>query len=266
MLLVITVLFVVPLSTNVFAQTSYDVNIPTGAGHPDAPFFWQSEKDGSTSGDIEIIIGDTLVWKNADTEFHDITSGSEAQGPDGVFFSKPFGPGGSFDYKFSEMGVFPFYCTIHPHMIGVVNVVKNLGSVHSIPNVASGYSDDGLGFEVKYILDTTLEDDVFIDTTENALNFRISGDTENEQIVIILAPELIENPNTVWIDGVMTDFEIDTTSSGIKLIIPIEPYSKEIKIMGTTVIPEFGPMALAILGVSVVSMIILSQKFKTKVW
>ncbi len=77
---------------------------------------------------------------------------------------------------------------------------------------------------------------------------------------------MIENPNTVWIDGVMTDFEIDTASSGIKLIVPIEPYSEEIKIMGTNVIPEFGPMALAILGVSVVSMIVLSQRFKTKVW
>ena len=150
-------------------------------------------------------------------------------------------------------------------MSGIVSVVKNPGSVHSIHNVASGFSDDGLGYEVKYILDTTLEQDVFIDTTENALTFRISGDTENEQIVIILPTELIENPNTVWIDGVMTDFEIDTTSSGIKLIVPIEPFSEEIKIMGTNVIPEFGLMTMAVLGVSVVSMIVLSQRFKLRI-
>jgi predicted secreted protein with PEFG-CTERM motif len=265
-LLVFAVLFTSSLSTVAFAQTSYDINIPTGAGQILSPYSWQNEKDGSTTGDIEVLIGDTIVWKNGDTEFHDITSGSEDNGSDGIFGSKPFGPGNSFTYKFSEMGVFPYYCTLHPQiMSGVVNVVKDLGSVHSISNVASGYSDDGLGYEVKYILDTDLEENVFIDTTENALTFKISGDTENEQIIIILPTELIENPNTVWIDGVMTDFEIDTTSSGIKLTIPIEPYSDEIKIMGTSVIPEFGLMTLTILGVSVVSMIVLSQRFKLKI-
>lgn len=264
-LLAFTVLFTAPLLTNAFAQTSYDINIPTGAGQITAPYSWQSEKDGSTSGDIEVLIGDTIVWKNADTEFHDITSGSDDKGPDGIFVSKPFGPGKSFTYKFSEIGIFPYYCTIHPLMSGVVNVVKDPGSVHSIPNVASGYSDDGLGYEVKYILDTNLEQDVFIDTTENALTFRISGDTENEQIIIILPTELIENPNTIWVDGVMTDFEIDTTTSGIKLTVPIEFYSQEIKIMGTQVIPEFGIMTMAILGMSIVTMIVLSQRFKPQI-
>ncbi len=256
-LLAIVVLFAVPLSTNAFAITSYDINIPTGAGQEFSPYYWQNEKDGSTTGDIEVFIGDTIIWKNADTEFHDVTSGSEDKGPDGIFASNPFAPGKSFIYKFSELGVFPYYCTLHPHMIGIVNVVLDSGSVHSIPNVASGYSDDGLGYEVKYILDTTLEDNVVIDTTENALTFRISGDTENEQITIILPTELIENPNAVWIDGVMTDFETDTTSSGTKLIIPMVPHSKEIKIMGTSVIPEFGFLALGVLSVGLFSTLFL---------
>ena len=261
-LLAFVVLFTIPFSTNAFAQTSYDVNIPTGASDENAPFFWQSEKDGSTTGVVEILVGDTIIWKNADTSFHTVTSGSEANGIDGIFDSKEFAPGKSFTYKFSEIGIFPYYCTLHPWMSGEINVVKNLGTVHSIHNVASGYSDDGLGYEVKYILDTTLEENVFIDTTENALVFKISGDTENEQITIILPTELIENPNTVWIDDVMTDFEIDTTSTGIKLTVPIEPFSKEIKIMGTHVIPEFGLMTLAILSVSIVSVIVVSQRFK----
>ena len=264
-LLAFTVLSGVAFSNHAFAQTSYDINIPTGAGQEYSPYFWQNEKDGSTTGDIEVFVGDTIIWKNADTEFHDITSGTVDKGPDGIFASGPFSPGKSFTYKFSEIGVFPYYCTLHPHMSGVVNVVQDPGSVHSIPNVASGYSDDGLGYEVKYILDTTLEQDVLIDTNENALIFRISGDTENEEIIIILPTEIIENPNTVWVDGTMTDFQIDATSSGIKLTIPIEPLSKEIKIMGTHVIPEFGLMTMAILGISVTAMVILSQKFKPRI-
>ncbi|MFQ5475871.1 MAG: copper-binding protein [Nitrosopumilus sp.] len=264
-LLTFTVLFLVPFSTYAFAQTSYDVNIPTGASSEFSPYFWQSEKDGSTTGDVEIFIGDTIIWKNADTAFHDVTSGSEDNGPDGIFASGTFSPGKSFSYKFSEIGVFPYYCTLHPWMSGVVNVVKDPGSVRSIPNVASGYSDDGLGYEVKYILDTALEQDVFIDITEKTLIFRISENSENEQIVIIIPNELIENPNTVWVDDVLTDFEIDTTSSGIKLIVPLEPFSEEIKIMGTSVIPEFGLMSMTVLGISLVTMIVLSQRFKPQI-
>ncbi len=44
------ILVMIPLSSDAFAQTSYDVNIPTGTASPDSPYFWQSEKDGSTNG------------------------------------------------------------------------------------------------------------------------------------------------------------------------------------------------------------------------
>jgi hypothetical protein len=59
-LLAFVLLIIIPLSTNVHAQTSYDVKIPTGAADPNAPYFWQSVKDGSTSGVVEILIGDTI--------------------------------------------------------------------------------------------------------------------------------------------------------------------------------------------------------------
>ena len=81
-LLAFSILFIVPLSTDVFAQTSYDVNIPTGAADSGAPYFWQSEKNGSTTGVVEILVGDTIVWKNGDVADHTVTSGSAAEGPD----------------------------------------------------------------------------------------------------------------------------------------------------------------------------------------
>ena len=50
------------------------------------------------------------------------------------------------------------------------------------------------------------------------------------------------------------------------LFVPLDADSKILTIVGTSIVPEFGPMTLAILGVSVVSMIVLSQRFKAKVW
>ena len=144
-------------------------------------------------------------------------------------------------------------------MNGVVHVVKNPGSVQTIDRIASGYSDDGLGFEVKYILDTNLQKAVHINTEESTITFTISGNTENEEITFVIPPELIENPNMVWVDGIMTDFEMDDTTTGIKLVIPIAPHSKEIKIMGTHVIPEFGFLVMGILSVGLISTIILTR-------
>jgi predicted secreted protein with PEFG-CTERM motif len=116
-----------------------------------------------------------------------------------------------------------------------------------------------LGFEVKYISDTTLDSTVVVDSDEKTLTFTVSGDTKNGQISFVLPVDLIENPNTIWIDGSMVDFETEAMSTGTKLVIPIEPHSKEIKIMGSYVIPEFGFLAMSILSVGLISVLFLTR-------
>jgi predicted secreted protein with PEFG-CTERM motif len=151
-------------------------------------------------------------------------------------------------------------------MNGVVHVTTNPGSVQTIDRIASGFTDDGLGFKIKYILDTNLQNAVHVNPDEKTLTFTISGDTESEELIINLPSELIENPNTVWVDGEMFDFEIkDISPKGTKqLIIPLLPNSKEVKIMGAHVIPEFGSVAMMILVLSIVSVMVLTQKSKIK--
>ena len=59
--LFVTSMMFLGMSSYAFTQTNYDVNIPTGAASPDAPYFWQSEIDGDTSGIVEITIGDSIT-------------------------------------------------------------------------------------------------------------------------------------------------------------------------------------------------------------
>lgn len=264
----LTLLVIIPTSVVVFAQTEYEIKIPSGASDPGAPFFWSEKNTGITTGEITIYPGDSVTWKNADTAFHTITSVSASSietgdfEVDGVFDSGFFTSGKSYTRQFNEQGDFYYFCSIHPFMNGVVHVTTNPGSVQTIDRVASGLTDDGLGFKIKYILDTNLQNAVHVNPDEKTLTFTISGDTENEELVLILPPELIENPNAVWVDGEMFDFEIEETTSGSKLIIPILPNSKEVKIMGAHVIPEFGSVAMMILVISIVSVMILNQKSK----
>ena len=242
-----------------YAQTFHTIIMPSGSSDPDAPFFWSEKTTGVTTGEITVHPDDSVTWENADTALHTITSVTQSGEIDGVFDSGLIESGDSYSLTFSELGDFYYFCSIHPWMNGVVHVIKDPGSVQSIKNVGSGYTEDGLGFEVKYVLDTNLQNVVHIDPSEKTVTFLISGDTQNEQISLVLPTELIENPTAVWVDGTMVEFETDSTMTGTKLLIPIEPLSKEIKIMGTHVIPEFGFIAVSILGLGLISILIFTR-------
>ena len=263
-LLAFSVLFLVPFSTVAFAQTSYEVKMPTGASDPHAPYFWQSVKDGSTSGIVEILIGDTIVWSNADTAFHTVTSGSEAEGYDGLFDSKEFGPGNSFEYKFSEIGHYPYYCTLHPWMVGTIIVTSGYSI---IPNVGKQAGDGNTYSNVEYDFNRLLST-VTIDEEQKSITFEIIGEakSENHDLELRLPSGLVDGPFVIWIDGnKISDFENIREGDHNVLFVPLDADSKILTIVGTSIVPEFGPMTLGILGVAVVSMIVMSQRFKLQI-
>lgn len=66
--------------------------------------------------EIEINTGDTVLWENRDIARHTVTSN------DGIFDSELIGKGEMFSYKFESAGVYGYYCTPHPYMIGRVVV------------------------------------------------------------------------------------------------------------------------------------------------
>ena len=246
-------------TTSAYAE-DYTITIPIGASDENAPYFWSEKSTGVTTGEITIFPGDSVTWKNADTAFHTVTSVTQSGEENGLFDSGFFTAGKSYTRQFDDYGDSYYYCSLHPWMNGIVHVVSNTGSVQSIDRIASRLSSDSLGFEVKYILDTTLANAVHVDPDEKTLTFTISDSSETDQITLVLPEELIENPNSIWIDGEMvTSFQKETTSSGTKLVLPIDSTSREIKIMGSHVIPEFGFLAISILSLSIISMLFLTR-------
>jgi len=263
-LLAVTVLFLIPISTNAFAQTSYDVNIPTGAASPDAPYFWQSEKDGSTSGIVEILIDDTIIWNNADTAAHTVTSGTAPNNFDDVFDSGLFGPGKSYSFKFTEIGHYPYFCLVHPWMEGTIIVTAGYSI---IPNVGKQVGDGTTFYNVEYDFNRVL-DIVTIEKDQKSITFEIIGDakSENNDLELRLLSELIDGPFVIWIDGTKTsDFEYIRDGDLNVLFIPLDVDSKILTIVGTSIVPEFGQISLGILGMSIVTMMVLSQRFKLRI-
>jgi plastocyanin len=67
-------------------------------------------------GRIEIAAGTTIVWTNDGQVMHTVSA------EDGSFDSGPIEPGERRGLTFSRTGTFPFHCTPHPFMRGVIEV------------------------------------------------------------------------------------------------------------------------------------------------
>jgi plastocyanin len=69
--------------------------------------------------ELDVAVGTTVTWQNADDVPHTATSKDDPQ----VFDSGPLDTDDKFSFSFNKPGKYTYYCKVHPHMTGVV-VVK----------------------------------------------------------------------------------------------------------------------------------------------
>ena len=94
-----------------------DIVMPTKVSRPGC------EKTDSCYTPSEIVIkqGDSVTWVNEDAAFHSVTSGYYDD-PSGLFDSGYLDPEGSFTFIFENIGIYDYFCTLHPWMKGQVIV------------------------------------------------------------------------------------------------------------------------------------------------
>jgi len=134
---VLSLLIILGSGTMVFAETTYEIDIPYGASDPASSYFWFEESTEITTGQITVNPGDSVTWKNSDTAFHTVTSITPSGELDGVFDSGFFTAGESYNQKFNDLGNFDYFCSLHPWMIGTVNVVDSIDVVPLIEQIPS---------------------------------------------------------------------------------------------------------------------------------
>ena len=96
-------------------QNVTTVSMVEGAADPTNEQFFVPEV-------VNIKSGDTVKWINNDSAPHTATAGTPDTGPSGQFDSGIMGPGSTWEYTFNEAGEIPYYCTLHPWMLGTVVV------------------------------------------------------------------------------------------------------------------------------------------------
>jgi plastocyanin len=88
---------------------------------------------GSTLGDkgyspnpVNVKVGQKVIWTNDDSVQHTITSGAPGSADSGKEFdsglTKLINKGETFEHTFTKAGTFPYYCQLHPTMLGKVIV------------------------------------------------------------------------------------------------------------------------------------------------
>ena len=248
-------LLLIPIGYNAAFATDWNVSIPSGAADPtnaEKRFFY-------SPWEITVETFDKVQWGNADTAAHTVTSGKNATS-DGTFDSGLISPGKSFTYQFMTGGTFDYFCMVHPWMTGTVNV-KAVEEMKVLNNVGSDAGDGQTTFDVEYSLNKVLAS-AEVDQKEKAVTFTMAGvGNDGDKFVVKLPKNLISGPLIVWVDNQQTtDFEQKDEGGINTLTIPLTAKSETVTILGTAVVPEFGPIAVLILAVAIISTVTVSAK------
>ena len=94
------------------------ISIPEGSGVPGC----DETNSCYVPFDVSVSVGEEITWSNDDSAAHTVTSGTPADGPDGNFDSSLFMAGGTFSVTLDEAGEYPYFCMVHPWMIGNITV------------------------------------------------------------------------------------------------------------------------------------------------
>jgi len=227
---------------------------------------------------VTIDVGGEVIWENADTMSHTITSGTAAGGPDGHFDSSLVMAGSTFSHTFDEAGTFDYFCMVHPWMVGSVVVSgeeeymeeKHMeGMEQSEEKHMEGMEQSGmsgmtdLSDQLTAAVTSGVIHHIGGNTDDATLTVHLFGADDDGELKITLNSDIItpfdDGSYFVLVNNEETDFE----QMGNTLHISYEAGAEKIEIVGSHVVPEFGTIAMIVLAVAIVSIIAITAKTKT---
>jgi len=231
---------------------------------------------------VNVNIGETVTWSNDDTAAHTVTSGSPADGVDGIFDSSLFAAGTTFSHTFEEEGTFNYFCMVHPWMVGVVMVGASMGNGddgdggEDTNGDTNGSGDEELMVEI-VTGDAAQDEMLSIDVTFTTID-GMSVEHVNYDIMATQGTETVLDDMGVHDhDGVMNHMtaplpagasdempvDITVTFNGFGVD---EPFTGPMGQVATKqVVPEFGTIAMMILAIAIISIVAVSARSRLSV-
>ncbi len=260
------VLFALVATFSATAQTAFadaSVVIPAGTSVPGC----EETNECWNPNEVNVEVGGEVTWSNDDTAAHTVTSGtpSDSDSVGAIFDSSLLMAGSTFSQTFDEAGSVDYFCIVHPWMQGVIIVGEAMaeedgGADGIMVEITTGSA--GAGEKVT----VTVE---FTDMDGNAVE-HVNYDVMATQDGTTILDETGVHDH----DGVMdhttmeiamaasdaTPIDVQVTFNGFGID---PPFTGPIGEVATKqVVPEFGTIAMMILGISIISIIAVTAKIR----
>jgi len=246
-----------------FAEMTASVSISPGSGVPgceDTSECWDPTE-------VKVDVGGKVTWTNDDSAGHTVTAGDLQVDANTVgkllpngFESPLFMSGGTFSHTFDVADKYPYFCLVHPWMVGTVIVQEAAGAGEDVMiNIESQPAGAGesMTIDVKFVM---------MEGETEHVNYNIMA-TQDGQIVL-------DEQGVHDHDGVMshTTMALSSAASGDNPVdVEVEflgfgidpPFTGPIgQMKDIKVVPEFGTIAVMILGVAIISIIAVTARSK----
>jgi predicted secreted protein with PEFG-CTERM motif len=217
--------------------------------------------------EVTVDVGGVVTWSNDDSAAHTVTAGSAADGPSGVFDSSLFMAGTTFAHTFEAEGDFPYFCMVHPWMMGLVTVQAagedgedHEGEEELMVDIATGSAGQGERLSIDVTFSMIDGDEV------EHVNYDVKA-TQNGEVVLdemgVHDHDGVMNHMTAPLPAAASDdapIEVEVMFNGFG--IPGEgDFTGPVGEVATKqVVPEFGTVAMMILSVAIISIVAITAK------
>jgi predicted secreted protein with PEFG-CTERM motif len=250
------------IATPAFADhAKATVSIPAGTSVPGC----ETTNSCFVPAEVTVDVGGEVTWSNDDTAAHTVTSGDLKVDPDNVgteFDSSLFMAGKTFSHKFTAAGEYPYFCMVHPWMSGKVIVQEAMaepkGELMVTINTGTANAGEQMTIDVEFTsMDGKPVEHVNYDIMATqmgkvVLNEKGAHKHDGKGAHTTMALEMAaSDENPVDVKVTFNGFGINPPFTG-----PIGQVAQK------QVVPEFGTIAVMILGIAIVSIIAVTAKSK----
>jgi len=239
------------------AAFAAEVSVPAGTAVPgceETNECWDPPK-------ITVAVGETVVWTNDDASAHTVSSGTLDPGPDGNFDSSLFLAGATFEWTPDAEGEYPYFCMVHPWMVGMVIVGEAMAEADEIM-VSITTGDAGSGEMMTVTVEITDIDGNAVEHVNYDVMATQDGTTVLDDTGVHDHDGVMEHTTMALSmaasDATPVDVQVTFNGFGID-----PPFTGPVGEVATKqVVPEFGTIAMMILGISIISIIAITAKIR----
>ncbi len=130
-----------------------------------------------------------------------------------------------------------------------------------VPSVGKDAGDGATTFDVPYSSVKNIVSSS-VSVKDKSVSFVLVGQAASSSTLFLKLPNGLINGPFIGVleDGqIMTNYTITNETGDTLVSIPITPLTENISIVGSTVVPEFGPIAAIVLAVSIVAIVTVSR-------